>query len=262
MASDSALERLAEAPLALTDPDSSVIKRFQEPRFWLVHSQLAPDPLFGCVTGIRLTDVDVPSAVRDAREWFAGTGRQRFSWWVRESKNPPGLVKDLSVLGLSPFDGEPEGYAMMVLRTAPPTGGVRVHMAETPADHVRAAAILADAFMLSDEARVALMRSALRRRSIGTVTFLAEIDGRAVARGSLALARDGSGALFGGATLPEYRGRGCYKALVDARWRVMRNCGGRGLVVNAGAQSRPILEELGFDLVDRLTVLLDRSSRL
>jgi GNAT superfamily N-acetyltransferase len=51
---------------------------------------------------------------------------------------------------------------------------------------------------------------------------------------------------YGGATLPEYRRRGLYTALVSARARAARDRGIRYVTVDAGAMSRPILEHLGF----------------
>jgi GNAT superfamily N-acetyltransferase len=55
--------------------------------------------------------------------------------------------------------------------------------------------------------------------------------------------------LAGGATLPEARGRGCYRALVRARWDFAVARGTPALVVHAGEASRPILERCGFERV-------------
>ena len=52
--------------------------------------------------------------------------------------------------------------------------------------------------------------------------------------------------LWGGATLPEHRGRGFYRALVAARVRAARAGGYRYATVDAGPMSAPILERLGF----------------
>ena len=76
--------------------------------------------------------------------------------------------------------------------------------------------------------------SSLRRRRAGV--------GRA---GRLRESADFAG-LFGGATLPEYRGRGLYRATVAARARLARERGYRYLYVDALPTSRPILERLGF----------------
>jgi hypothetical protein len=64
--------------------------------------------------------------------------------------------------------------------------------------------------------------------------------------------------LLGGGVLPEARGRGCYQALVEARWDDAVERGTPALVVQAGAMSRPILERLGFQRIATLRVLVDR----
>ncbi|WP_033340254.1 GNAT family N-acetyltransferase [Catenuloplanes japonicus] len=54
------------------------------------------------------------------------------------------------------------------------------------------------------------------------------------------------GTLWGGGTLPEYRRRGIYKALVAYRARLADQRGFTLLQVDASDESRPILERLGF----------------
>ncbi|WP_031070191.1 GNAT family N-acetyltransferase [Streptomyces sp. NRRL WC-3742] len=52
--------------------------------------------------------------------------------------------------------------------------------------------------------------------------------------------------LWGGGTVPEWRGRGIYRALVAHRARQAAELGYRYLQVDASDQSRPILQRLGF----------------
>lgn len=54
------------------------------------------------------------------------------------------------------------------------------------------------------------------------------------------------GGLYGGGTLPEFRGRGFYRQLVAARARDAQALGAKYLIVDALPTSRPILERLGF----------------
>ena len=68
--------------------------------------------------------------------------------------------------------------------------------------------------------------------------------------------------LFGGATLPEARGRGAYRALVAARWEDAVARGTPVLVTQAGAMSRSILARLGFREVCTIRILLDLFDRL
>lgn len=52
--------------------------------------------------------------------------------------------------------------------------------------------------------------------------------------------------LWGGSTLPKYRGRGCYTTLLRVRGRRAREQGYPYTAVDARAMSRPILEKHGF----------------
>jgi GNAT superfamily N-acetyltransferase len=52
--------------------------------------------------------------------------------------------------------------------------------------------------------------------------------------------------LWGGGTVRAFRGRGIYRALVAHRARLAAERGFRYLQVDASAESRPILERLGF----------------
>jgi GNAT superfamily N-acetyltransferase len=80
----------------------------------------------------------------------------------------------------------------------------------------------------------------------GGLQWLAVLDGTPVA---FALAERSTAGLYlaGGATLPEARGRGCYRALVRARWDEAKKLGLPGLAVQAQlGSSAPILRRLGF----------------
>ena len=79
------------------------------------------------------------------------------------------------------------------------------------------------------------------------VPVVACVDGRPVSGGRVDLDPGVEFAgLFGGVTLPEFRGRGLYKATVARRAELAREHGHRWLYVDALPTSRPILERLGF----------------
>jgi GNAT superfamily N-acetyltransferase len=61
------------------------------------------------------------------------------------------------------------------------------------------------------------------------------------------------GTLWGGGTLPDWRGRGIYRALVAHRAKLAVARGRRYIEVDASDDSRPILERLGFDAVTATT---------
>jgi GNAT superfamily N-acetyltransferase len=55
--------------------------------------------------------------------------------------------------------------------------------------------------------------------------------------------------LWGGSVREEARGRGCYRALVRARWDEAVRRGTPALTVSANDQSGPALRKLGFEKV-------------
>jgi GNAT superfamily N-acetyltransferase len=61
------------------------------------------------------------------------------------------------------------------------------------------------------------------------------------------------GGLWGGSTLPEWRGKGIYSALVAVRARAARQQGCRWLTVDCSPMSLPILERRGFQRLSTTT---------
>jgi GNAT superfamily N-acetyltransferase len=82
------------------------------------------------------------------------------------------------------------------------------------------------------------------------------LEGEIVGAGSCAPTPHGL-ALFGGATRPEARGRGAYRALLHGRWQEAQRRGLAALLTQGGSMSRPILERVGFAPVGRLDMLVD-----
>jgi GNAT superfamily N-acetyltransferase len=79
------------------------------------------------------------------------------------------------------------------------------------------------------------------------VAIVAYVDGQPVSGGRVDLEPGVEFAgLFGGVTLPEFRGRGLYRASVARRAEIARAAGYRWLYVDALPTSRPILERNGF----------------
>jgi hypothetical protein len=77
--------------------------------------------------------------------------------------------------------------------------------------------------------------------------FLASVEGRPAATATAVLADRGV-FMIAGSTLPWARGRGCYRALVRARWDLAVERGTPALVTHAvPGTSYPILERLGFE---------------
>ena len=86
--------------------------------------------------------------------------------------------------------------------------------------------------------------------------FVALIGGRVVGTSYAAFGEAGVN-LFGGSVLPEARGRGVYRALVQARWEAAAARGTPALTVQASRMSRPICERLGFGFLAPVRVFVD-----
>ena len=84
----------------------------------------------------------------------------------------------------------------------------------------------------------------------------AEVGGEVVSAAWLAFFQPGSDSfarLLGGSTLPQWRGRGIYRALVAARAQRAAARSVKYLHVDASDDSAPILRRLGFRAVTTIT---------
>ena len=153
-------------------------------------------------------------------------------------------------------------YAALAL-TSPPErseAGVEARRVESFDEFTAAGEITHDAFGHPEEMRASWRETRpllyeLEQQDV-SATYLAFVDSQPVAAATAVFAQAGV-MLLGGATLPQARGRGCYRALVQARWDDAVRRGTPALVVQAGQMSRPILERLGFSFVSQLWVLVD-----
>ena len=78
------------------------------------------------------------------------------------------------------------------------------------------------------------------------ILFGAWLDGELVGAGAATPSSRGM-LLWGGSVRSDARGRGCYRALVRARWNEAVRRGTPALTVSANDQSSPALRKLGFE---------------
>lgn len=91
----------------------------------------------------------------------------------------------------------------------------------------------------------------------GMELWAASVDGQMVGAGRLEpVAGTEFAGLWGGGVLPEYRGRGIYRALTDARARSAAGSGFRFVHSDSTEYSRPILEARGLVKVSETTPYL------
>jgi ribosomal protein S18 acetylase RimI-like enzyme len=87
----------------------------------------------------------------------------------------------------------------------------------------------------------------LREQPSAVAAVIAVADGRPVSAGRVEFhAGTDFASLWGGGTLPEWRGQGLFRAIVAYRVALARERGFRYVQVDASPESRPILERLGF----------------
>jgi hypothetical protein len=235
-------------------------ERIVDPRFVIWIGAGVDDPHWTVVQRLRLAAGEVDAAVAEIRALVRSRGRTSCTWEVADSATPSDLVERLLALGCVP-DGEPVAVGMVLRR--PPVGvetaDVVARRVETVAEAAEAARIAAVAFgMPAAAARetVEQARVDFARHGVDGATYVALSAGRVVARATAAFTEHGV-LLFGGATLPEARGLGAYRALVRARWEDAVERGTPLLVTHAGAMSQPILARLGFEPVSRIEILVD-----
>ena len=205
-------------------------------------------PAWNVAQRFRLSAAEVEAVREEIHGHVRAKGRTSCSWEVGSNATPDDLVDRLHALGL-----EDQELAIGMVLTEPPAQSdpnVAVRRAETPDELLAAARIAASAFGGPEP-------SEPPPPDPHNVVYLAYVDEAPVARASASFSEHGV-TLFGGATLPEARGRGAYRALVAARWDDAVARGTPALVTQAGAMSRPILVRLGFREVCEIRILVDR----
>lgn len=218
-------------------------------------------PACNVVQRLRLQPAEIEEVVAEVRALFRDRDKSALTWEITASTAPPDLYERLTALGMVP-DEEPT-VAGMILRRPLPPGGERfsVRRVESVADFCTHARVYHRCFGRGGPPPTDDQLAADYHRRAGREPYLARYlawDGDLAVAAADAVMLPGAVALCGGATLPEARGRGAYRALLREREREARARGTPVLVVQAGRMSRPILERLGFEEVARVRVLLDR----
>jgi len=205
-------------------------------------------------SGIVWTDLDAGTADRVIAEQvaFYAARAEEFEWKLYSYDQPPDLARRLLAAGFVAEDAE----ALMVAESAQIAGPDGADV--TLPDEIRLVRVTDEAGveqMIEVHDRVfgpdprlrASLLTQLRNSPETTVMVLAMAGDEPVcsARIGFGPGTDFAG-LWGGGTLPQWRGRGIYRALVGYRARLAVARGYRYLQVDASPESRPILERLGF----------------
>jgi GNAT superfamily N-acetyltransferase len=211
--------------------------------------------------GIVWSDLDAGTADRviaDQVAFFAARGEE-FEWKLFSYDQPPDLAQRLLAAGFVAQDAE----SMMVAESGQIAGPRGADVALP--DGIRLAEVTDEAGIEQmievhdrvfgpDPRLLASLMTQLRNSPESMVIVLAMAGDEPVcsARIGFETGTDFAG-LWGGGTLPQWRGRGIYRALVGYRARLAVARGYRYLQVDASPESRPILERLGFACVATTT---------
>jgi len=186
----------------------------------------------------------------------ADDGISRVEWKTRGHDAAPGLHGALVAHGFEPDETESImiGEARRLDVDVPLPGGVSLRRVTGAAD-VRAMSEMSDVAFgssMADEITAALL-SRLERAD-GMELWVAESDGAMVSAGRLEPVPGTTFAgIWGGCTLPEWRGRGIYRALTAARAHSALAAGKTLIHSDSTEYSRPILERYGFVKVSTTT---------
>jgi GNAT superfamily N-acetyltransferase len=178
-----------------------------------------------------------------------------FEWKLHGHDRPADLPDHLRAAGFVPEDTETVVIGPVDAIAAEPTlpDGVVIREVREPGDFARIAQ-LEETVWQKDHGWVDDLAEEHAADPDGLRIFVAEAGDLTVCAGWV---RFPSGTEFatywGGATLPEWRGRGIYRALVAHRATLAADRGRSYIEVDASDDSRPILERLGFVAVTTTT---------
>lgn len=223
----------------------------REGPLWI--ARFGDDQLF--VTYRSLDGFEPATLVGRVAELFADTTIGEAEWKTRSHDVAPGLEDALVAAGFQRDLPESVmlGEASLLIGTPAPAG-VHVRQVTAPAD-VRAALNMQDAVFGGSYAE-RLHAEIVQRQSAGEhiEVWVAEVEGRIVSAGRIdPVPGTPFAGIWGGATLPEFRGRGIYRALTSARVASVMRHGVAYVHSDSTEASRPILERAGLRRVTATT---------
>jgi len=218
----------------------------------LLVRRLAPPGQYG--SGVFWTDLDAGNAdavIAAEIALFRDRG-ERFEWKLYDYDRPADLAGRLSAAGLAAE--EPEAFVVAevgavieALGPAEPPPGVTISQVTDRAGVELMSAVSEQVF---GERQPELLESLVTQLAAApemTGLFLATAGDVPVSGSRIEFLPDTEFAgLWGGGTLPQWRRRGIYRAMVRRRAELAAQRGYKYVFVDASDQSRPILERLGF----------------
>lgn len=212
----------------------------------------------GGMNDISFTNLDEAEADAIIDEALARYHRAgvRFRWIVGPDSRPADLADRLARRGLRAVDTL--GMIRETTELPETDAGVGVAVEEVDESTVDVSSeTMATGWNVDTEPMRLFHRIALARPERSYRLYIARHQGTPAGAAGL-VAFDRSVYLIGAVVLPEHRGRGLYRALVDARLRHAASCGIPLATCQAMPEtSAPILERLGFTTVCRFPTFVN-----
>lgn len=236
-------DTLADAPGARVERVGEVVRQVGAKDGW------------NAVVWSGLDEATARSAIAEQVQYFSELGRE-FEWKHYSHDQPEDLGELLLAAG---FAAEPDETLMIARIADLPEGaglpeGVRLHPVTTPADVELMLSAHQGAFeTTADWLRPRLLD--MLAESPGAVSMVVAMADHMPVCGARMELHPGTefASLWGGGTVPAWRGRGIYRALVAHRAKIAAERGYRYLQVDASDESRPILQGLGFTALSTTT---------
>ena len=214
------------------------------------------------VQRLRFSGDNIEGTVARVREMIRAKGRLHATWELLSSVHPSSTIDHLLSLGMK--RSEPPLAAIMTLSTEPPAASpdIVVVPVDTIDEFRTHVGITHEVFGMLDRLPDELKRiesdGARKLADRSFLRYVARIDG--VPAGAATATFTPAGVmLHTGSTLPRFRNRGVYRAMVRHRWFEAVSRATPHLITRAGPMSRPILRKLGFDELGEVHFLVDSS---
>ncbi len=195
-----------------------------------------------------LADGDVEAVIASEIQTFAARAR-RWEWKLYDHDRPADLPERLRAAGFVPDPVEAvlvADLADLVVSAEPPDGVELVPVVDREtADNL--VAVHDGVFGGSHEAIGRRVLAGLGSAPPSIAAAVAVTSSGPIAAGRVEFPpRSDFATLWGGGTVPAWRGRGVFRSLVAHRAALARARGYRYLQVDASSASRPVLRRLGF----------------
>jgi hypothetical protein len=213
----------------------------------------------GFVTYVSLDGLagdDLAALIARQRDFYAARG-EAVEWKLHGHDQPADLPDLLRTAGFEPEEQETVVVGLAAPLAAddrPDPEGVRLREVSARTDLERIAAMETQVWGRDRSQLAESLADEVAADATGTSVVVAEADDDVICAGWVRYVRGTAFAtLWGGSTLPQWRRRGVYTAVVRYRARLAVARGFTYLQVDASDESRPILQRLGFVAVTTTT---------